>query len=99
MKFLVRRLDQALRLWEDTCYMTLSWAKLGFPGWSCSGRRSFVPVIDGRWVTSQRELDKLGEDYNAYYDASYGAKLQKEEVERQAKFRRAETLPYPYQGA
>ena len=22
MKFLVRRLDQALRLWEDTCFMT-----------------------------------------------------------------------------
>jgi hypothetical protein len=23
MKFLVRRLDQALRLWEDTCFMAL----------------------------------------------------------------------------
>jgi hypothetical protein len=75
----------------------LSWAKLGIPGWGCSGRRSFVPVINGRRVTSRSELDKLGEDYKAYYDASYGAKLEAEWFGRLNP--RAEEMPYPYQGA
>jgi transcriptional regulator with XRE-family HTH domain len=75
----------------------LSWAKLGIPGWGCSGRRSFVPVINGRRVQSQRDLDKLGEDYAAYYDASYGVKL--DARWNVTLIPRTEELPYPYQGA
>jgi len=75
----------------------LSWAKFGFPGWGCSGRRSFVPVINGRRVQSQRDLDKLGEDYAAYYDASYWVKL--DARWNATLIPHTEELPYPYQGA
>jgi hypothetical protein len=75
----------------------LSWANLGIPGWGCSGRRSFVPVIDGRRVDLRKDLDRLSEDYDAYYKASYGVKM---EAEWNATFEpRVEELPYPYQGA
>jgi transcriptional regulator with XRE-family HTH domain len=76
----------------------LSWAHIGIPGWHFSGRRSFVPVIDGRRVQSKNERDKLSEDYSAYYAASYGAKLDAEWAAMINK-PRTEGLPYPYQGA
>jgi len=83
-------------------FRSLSRINLGLPGTFIAGRRSFIPVVNGELIQSQKLLDELSEDFRAYYDASYGVKLEAKLAAEELAIRNERTmwkLPEVYAGA